>query len=112
MATLKLFSSILAASVLATSMPAMADTRTKEVHHEDLDLASAKGQQRLKTRVKQAVRQVCASPRAMTVRERLDLNRCEAEAMAAAMPKAEQTIAAYLDSRRLAARDGEAIVGN
>lgn len=113
MATPKLFSlSILAASALAISTPAMADVKTKEVHHADLDLASTDGQERLKTRVKSAVKQVCRSPRAITLKERLDQSRCESEAMASAMPKAEQTIAAYLENRRLAARDTTAIVGN
>lgn len=113
MATPKLFSfSILAASALAISTPAMADWKTKEVQYEDLDLATAKGQERLKTRVKQAVKQVCGSPRAITLQERLDQNNCETAAIARAMPKAEQQIAAYAETRRLAARDGTAIVGN
>lgn len=113
MATPKQFSfSILAASALAISTPAMADVKIKEVHHADLDLASAKGQERLKTRIKSAVRQVCRSPRAISLRERADQTRCETDAMASAMPKAEQTIAAYLENRHLAARDDTAIVGN
>lgn len=113
MATPKLFSlSILAASALAISTPAMADWKTKAVEHADLDLASAKGQERLKTRVKQAVKQVCSSPRAITFKERMDQSRCISESMARAMPEAEQTIAAYLDNRRLASRDDKAIVGN
>lgn len=113
MATPKLFSlSILAASALAISTPAMADLTTMDVKHEDLDLASAKGQQKLKTRIRQAVKQVCSSPRAFTLKERIDLTRCEAEAMADAMPKAEQAIAAYIDNRRLAAREGKAVGTN
>lgn len=113
MATPKLFSfSILAASALAISTPAMADVKAREVYHADLDLASAKDQERLKTRIKIAVRQVCRSPRAITLKDRFDRSRCESEAMSSAMPKAEQTIAAYLESRRLAARDTTAIVGN
>lgn len=113
MATLKLFFlSVLSASALAISTPAMADWTAKEVHYDDLDLSTTKGQERLKTRVRQAVKQVCESPRAMTVAERLDRNNCKSSSMARAMPKAEQTIAAYLESRRLASRNDEAIVGN
>lgn len=113
MATPKLFSlSVLAASALAISTPAMADWKTKAVQHEDLDLSTAKGQERLKTRVKQAVKQVCSSPRAITLQERLDQNKCEASSIARAMPKAEQQIAAYLESRRFASRSDEAVVGN
>ena len=91
MATPKLFSfSILAASALAISTPAMADVKAKEVHHADLDLASDKGQERLKTRVKSAVRQICASPRAIhaerkarpiTLRKRRD-GTCDAQGRA------------------------------
>ena len=113
MATLKLFPlSVLAASALAISSPAMADWQTKEVGHADLDLSTAKGQERLKTRVKFAVKQVCRSPRAFTLKERLDQNKCEKDAIARAMPKAEQTIAAYMENRRFAAREDKAVVGN
>lgn len=113
MATPKLFSlSLLAASALAISTPAMADWTAKEVQHEDLDLSTANGQERLKTRVRQAVKQVCASPRAITLKERLDQSNCESSSMARAMPKAEQRIAAYLENRRVASRGDEAIVGN
>ena len=113
MATPKLFSlSVLAASALAISTPAMADTKTKEVRYQDLDLSSVKGQQRLKTRVRQAVKQVCDSPRAITLADRADQNKCLANAMAEAMPAAEERIAAYLESRSFASRENEAVIGN
>jgi UrcA family protein len=113
MATPKLYSlSVMAASMLAISTPAMADWKTKTVEHEDLNLSSAKGQERLKTRIKQAVKQVCGSPRAITFKERADQSRCEAEAIASAMPKAEQVIASYKDNQRLASREDRAVVGN
>lgn len=106
MATPKLFSlSLIAASALAVSTPAMAEWKTVAVQHEDLDLSTAKGQERLKTRVKQAVKQVCASPRAITLKERLDQNQCEKESIAKAMPKADQRIANYAENRRVALRD-------
>lgn len=113
MATPKLFATtLLAATAIVFSAPAAADWKTKQVGYADLDLSTAKGQERLKTRVKQAVKQVCGSPRALTLRERSDKNRCEEDAMARAMPKAEQTIAAYLQNRQLASLDDKAIVGN
>jgi UrcA family protein len=113
MATLKLFSlSMLAASALAISTPAMAVWKQKQVNHSDLDLSSASGQDRLKTRVKMAVKRVCANPRPVSGAERADQNRCEAESMARAMPKAEQTIAAYNEKRRFASKDTKVIVGN
>lgn len=113
MATPKLLTmTILAATSLAVSTPALADWKTKSVDYGDLDLSSAKGQERLMTRVKQAVKQVCGSPRAFTIKERADRLRCEVDATARAMPEAQKTIAAYVDSRRLAAREGGAVVGN
>lgn len=106
MATPKLFQvAMIAASALALSTPAMAEWKTVAVQHEDLDLSTAKGQERLKTRVKSAVQRVCASPRAITLKERIDQNNCEKDSLARAMPKAEQRIAAYAESRRVALRD-------
>lgn len=106
MATPKLFHvAMIAASALALSTPAMAEWKTVSVQHEDLDLSTAKGQERLKTRVKSAVQRVCASPRAMTLKERIDQNKCEKDSLSRAMPKAEQRIAAYAESRRVALRD-------
>ncbi len=113
MATPKLFATtLMAVSALVISVPASADWKSKEIGHADLDLSTAKGQDRLKTRVKQAVKEVCGSPRAISLKERLDQSRCESESMARAMPKAEQTIAAYLQNRQLASLDDKAIVGN
>ena len=107
----KLALSCAAAAVMAVSAPAVAGVKTKPVYYNDLDLSSTAGQQRLQTRVKYAVRQVCGSPRAFGLAEKADLKRCEANAMAKAMPKAEQTIARYKDAKRLAANES-AIVGN
>jgi UrcA family protein len=113
MATPKLFATtLLAAATLAISTPASADWKTKAVGHEDLDLSTAKGQQRLMTRVKQAAKQVCASPRAITLKERIDQTQCEKDALARSLPKAEQTIAAYKSNRQLAAASTKAVVGN
>ncbi len=113
MATPKLFATtIFAASALAISVPASAEWKSKEVGYEDLDLSTPKGQDRLKTRVKQAVKMVCGSPRAITLNERMDQNRCENEAIARAMPKAERRIAAYLQNRQLASLGDKAVVGN
>jgi UrcA family protein len=113
MATPKLFATtLLAATTLAISAPASAHWKTKVVAHADLDLSTAKGQERFKTRVKQAVKQVCASPRAVTISEKLDQSRCETEAMASAMPRAERTIASYLQKRQMASLEKSAIVGN
>jgi UrcA family protein len=113
MATPKLFATtLLAASALAISVPASAGWKSKEVGYEDLDLSAASGQDRLKTRVKQAAKQVCSSPRAMTLKDRLDQSRCQKDSIARAMPKAERSIAAYLQNRQLASLGDKAMVGN
>jgi UrcA family protein len=113
MATPKLFSfSVLAVSALAISTPAMADWKNKEVRYSDLDLSSANGQQRLKSRVKMAVKQVCANPRPDNLAQRADQSKCEKESMARAMPKTEKAIAAYIENRRFASKEASAVVGN
>ncbi len=101
-----------AAALLAASAPAMADVKTKQVQYRDLDLSSAAGQQRLATRIKSAVKSVCGDPRALTLAEKQDLARCQREALESAMPKAERTIARYKETKRLAANETSAIVGN
>ena len=113
MAAPKLFSyTLLAASALAISNPAMAAWKSKEVRYADLDLASDEGQQQLMTRVKQAVKKVCANPRAITLRERADQRRCEKAAAARALPRAKRAIAAYVEHNRFAARADKPVVGN
>jgi UrcA family protein len=101
-----------AAAAVAVSAPAVAGVKTKPVYYHDLDLSSAKGQQRLQTRIKNAVTQVCGNPRAFSLPEKADRARCEAEALAAATPKVERTIARYQEGKRLAANEPSAIVGN
>ncbi len=101
-----------AATACVVSVPATAGVKTKPVYYHDLDLASAKGQERLQARINNAVVQVCGSPRAFSLPEKADLARCEAQARASAMPKVERTIARYQDGKRLAAKEQAAIVGN
>ena len=96
-----LLSLTVASSLLATA-PAMADTKTKQVRHADLDLSSSAGQERLQTRIKQAVKQVCGSPRGFTMKERQDQRSCEENALKQAVPQGERIIAAYMEKRRLA----------
>lgn len=100
-----------AAAAVAATTPAMADVKTTSVNYQDLDLSSPQGEARLQTRIKYAVKKVCGSPRAFSLAEKQDLARCEANALAAATPKVERTVARYKDARRLAANES-AIVGN
>ena len=103
MATPKLILlSLTAASTLFAAAPAMADVKTKEVRHADLDLSSVEGRDRLQTRIRQAVKQVCGSPRGFTMEERQDQRNCEKDAFLKAAPQSERIIAAYMEKRRLA----------
>ena len=103
MATPKLILlSLTAASTLFAAAPAMADWKSKEVRYADLDLSSAEGRDRLQTRIRQAVKQVCGTPRAFTIKERQDRLACEKQANLKAEPESERVIAAYMEKRRLA----------
>lgn len=101
-----------AAALLAVSAPAMADVNTRQVEYRDLDLSSAAGQKRLTTRIKSAVKSVCGDPRALSLDEKQDFARCQRDALESAMPKVERTIARYKETKRLAANEPSAIVGN
>jgi UrcA family protein len=103
--------SCVAAATLAVSAPASAEAQSKPVFYHDLDLSSVKGQERLQIRIKNAVTEVCGA-HAFGLAERADRARCQAEAIAAATSEVERTIARYQDSKRLAANERAAIVGN
>lgn len=94
--------SLAAVSALAITTPASADWKTKQVKHQDLDLSVPAGRQRLEMRLKQAVKQVCRSPRDLTIKERQDRLGCEKAATARAARTTEKIIAAYVENRRLA----------
>lgn len=120
MATPKLISlSILAASALAASAPAVAGytpaivvEKTKKVEFRDIDLASPQGQQLLTKRIKQAAKDVCRISRSITPDDVMNRNLCEKRAIARAMPKAQQKIAAYINNRQLALGDVRPVAGN
>lgn len=99
-------------SALTMTTPASADYKTKQVKHADLDLSAPAGRERLETRVRQAVKQVCGSPRAFTIKERQDRQNCEKVAMAEVSPKTEKIIAAYAEKRRLAFDDRSPAAAN
>lgn len=98
-------------AAVSISVPALAETKTRQVRHDDLDLSTEKGQQRLALRIKIAVEQVCAGPLAYTLKEKLDLARCQREAIAQAQPQAAKAMAVYQNGNRLATRQA-AVVGN
>ena len=91
----------LAAFMLATT-PAMAKLKTQEVRHADLDLSSAEGRERLQTRIRQAVRQICGSPRRTSILENQSQRNCEQAAYLKAAAASERVVAAYMEKRGLA----------
>ena len=104
--------SLAAISALAITTPASAGWKSKQVKYQDLDLSVPAGRQRLETRVRQAVKQVCGSPRVFTIKERQDRLSCEKAAHASVVPKTEKIIAAYIENRRLALDNGSKLAAN
>ncbi|MEW6577479.1 UrcA family protein [Sphingorhabdus buctiana] len=93
-----MFRSLMAAAAVSATLaaaPVSAADRHQKVQYDDLDLSTEAGQSIFKSRVIRAVRNVCAFPQARTSFERLDQVQCEARAKAAAMSKAEKTIARH-----------------
>ena len=91
-----------AAEVVVT---ARADVPTAVVRYGDLNLASATGKQRLKSRVKFAASQLCGET---TVKEHhvdTEIRACRATVFASAEPQMEQLFAAYDRGERLALGD-------
>lgn len=75
---------LLAAPLLATgiALPAAAqeDSRSVTVRYDDLNLGNQAGRDRLETRIRTAVRQVCRTPNRMTLAERARELECVADA--------------------------------
>lgn len=91
---------LVSAAMITTS--AMANVKTQKVRHADLDLSSVEGRARLDMRIRQAVKQVCGTPRGWTLAERQDQQNCEAAAYRKVTPMREHIVAAYLEKRDLA----------
>ena len=80
----KLTCALLAAPLLATGMAAPAaaqqDSHSVIVRYDDLNLGSQAGRDRLETRVRTAVRQVCSTPDRTTLAQRARILECMADA--------------------------------
>jgi UrcA family protein len=83
---------ILALSLTAAAPALAAEAPTAEVRIADLDLSTARDQQRLATRVKSAARTLCRTGIGGTA-ERARETQCIAGALAAAKPQADRAIA-------------------
>ena len=103
--------SLTLASAVMVTTPAMAQIKTQEVGYADLDLSTAEGRARLEMRIKQAVKQVCGTPRGWTLAERQDRQKCETAAYRKVAPAHDRIVTAYLEKRGLAF-DGRSSVAN
>jgi len=108
--------SLIGLSALAFAIPAAATTPTIEtatqiVEYSDLDLSTAKGQERLETRIKSAVRSVCRERDARSIVEQRLVKQCKLAATSAAMRDAKVVVANYQQNRRMAS-GSPPIVGN
>ena len=102
----------LALSSAAISAPVSAQPISKSVAYGDLDLSSAKGQQRLEKRIKYAASSVCGERRSQPtpIKERKIVAECKAQAMQSAMSEARIAIANYKQNGL--AMGSFAVVGN
>ena len=86
----------LALSLTLAAAPAIAapltETSRSEVRTDDLDLTSARGQQRLEMRIKTAARRICNNGIG-GVAGRAQQAECMADTLAAARPQTERAIA-------------------
>lgn len=70
---------LIAAGITAPAF-AQGEPRSVTVSYDDLNLSSESGRERLTTRVKMAVKQVCGSANRLTLRERAAKQACELHA--------------------------------
>ena len=94
--------SAVALSISAVATPTTVETQTRSVEYGDLDLSTAKGQERLEIRVKSAVRTVCRERDARSITEQVQVKKCKLTATSAAMRDAKIAIADYQQNRRMA----------
>lgn len=81
------------AAMVATPASAQAETQSKAVHFDDLDLGTETGADTLHHRVRSAVRSVCAVNKAQTLKEKMNANACSKVAMADATPRVQLAVA-------------------
>jgi UrcA family protein len=93
--------SLTLACAVMTTTPVMASIKTQDIRHADLDLSSAEGRALLQTRIRQAVLQVCGSPRRTSILENQSQRNCEKAAYLKADLASERVVAAYMEKRGL-----------
>lgn len=83
---------------------------SKTISYTHLDLSSAAGREQLQLLVERAAKQVCKTPRAVTLAERQDQSRCMKQARSDALAKSSAVIAKY-NQDRLSTPGGSARAG-
>ena len=95
----------IAATMLAgapASFAAETSSRSVTINAADLNLASAQSVAALDSRIAHAVKTVCGPVDTQSTRQMLAYRECRAAALAAAKPKAEAAVAAYLNGKAVA----------
>lgn len=94
-----------AAALLATGFAPAHAQSSREVHFADLDLGSPAGQRALESRLRSAVRVVCATPNPTDLKQMSETRRCRRVASAGAKLAVDRAIVRYqAQTERLAAR--------
>lgn len=82
-------------ALTAIALPAHAESPSRQVRYGDLDLASNDGQAALDTRLRSAVRGVCAGTGTEDLRTTMARRKCRREASERAAHDAEIAVAGY-----------------
>jgi len=100
---------VAAAAVAGPARAADADTQTTLVHYQDLDLNTAAGEARLKTRVANAAAKVCGPVGGRTLADHERFDACRDTAIAGASPQMNAVIASARSSDHRYAMTHDAI---
>jgi UrcA family protein len=76
-----------------TAMANTAETTSKSVSFADLNLSTEAGQDRLESRVKSAVKEVCGAANSRGLQEQIQINKCRQTAMKSATRQMDIAIA-------------------
>lgn len=101
----------LSITTLGTTAGAVAQSASQVVKYDDLDLSTAKGQEKLHSRLKSAVQKACIIPIETGTRLKMYDNECIEAEMAKVEQRAKTAIAQYKAQRGLA-NNNDAIVSN
>jgi len=89
---------VAAAAIASPARAADADTQSTQVHYQDLDLNSAAGEAKLKSRVATAAARVCGPVDGRTLDDHERFDTCRNNAIASASPQMNAVIASVRSS--------------